>query len=176
MKRFLFLLIFSQIVFCASLYAQDNGKPDLDAYILKDLDSTYTEFINSGASIRLPMHFEPFTQNEHNGFIHVGTASSIMAQMIDSTSFISVTANMTKEVFLKQGAELITEIDLKTEEGRPAKAYILRFVVNDVPINRIMFFTGDYESTLLLTANYPELFAGLLKNVFLASFLTVQFK
>lgn len=176
MKNSLLLLFFFQILFGFHLFAQDESKPNFDDYIIKDLDSVYTEFTNSGASLKLPLHFVPFSQNNYSGFIHTGTASTIIAQVIDSASFLSVTANMNAEVFIKQGAELISEIDMKTEEGRPAKAYILRFTIDNTPINRIMFFTGDYQSTLMLTANYPELFAGLLKNVFLASFLTVKFK
>lgn len=38
-----------------------------------------------------------------------------------------------------------------------------------------MFFTGDLNSTLLLTANYPEIFSELLKDVILSSFITVQY-
>ncbi|PLW93217.1 MAG: hypothetical protein C0592_06775 [Marinilabiliales bacterium] len=176
MKRLVLLLFISQL-FVNTGFAQNTAdEPDWGDYISKDLDTVYTEFINSGASIRLPLHFEPFTQGQYEGFIHKGTASTMIAQFIDSASFISVTTNMNEETFLKQGAELISEIDLKTNEGRQAKAYIIRFTVKETPINRIMFFTGDHQSTLLLTANYPELFAGILKNVFIASFLTVKFK
>lgn len=177
MKKY--ILIFISFLFFSLTYvnAQNTSDSlDFNTYISKDLDTVYSEFVNTGASIRLPMFFELFIQEKYTGYIHKGTATTIIAQKIDSTSFLSVTTNLTQEVFLKQGAELLYELETQTEEGRQAKVFILRFTANDVPINRIMFFTGDHQTTLLLTANYPELFAGLLKNVLLASFMTVQFK
>ena len=144
-------------------------------YIEKDLDTLYSEIVNTGAKLRLPMYFAPFSQDKHHGYVHVGTATTIIGQKMDSTAFLSVTTNLNQEVFLKQGAELIEELDMKTLEGRPAKMYLLRFTADKTKINRIMFFTGDLNSTLLLTANYPELFSELLKDVILSSFITVQY-
>lgn len=178
MKKY--ILIFISFLFFSLSYVNAQNISDslnFNTYISKDLDTVYSEFINTGASIRLPMYFELFTQDKYTGFIHKGTASTILAQRIDSTSFLSVTENLTQEVFLKQGAELIYELEVQTNEGRQAKFFIIKFITtNDVPINRIMFFTGDHQNTLLLTANYPEFFAGLMKNVFIASFMTVKFK
>lgn len=152
----------------------DTIKAEL--YIAKDLNPEYSELINTGASMRLPLYFEPFTQGQYTGFIHKGTASTIMGQRMDSVTFMSVTANLNKEVFLKQGAELIEELEMKTLEGRPAKLFVIRFMADKTPINRMMFFTGDHQNTLLLTANYPELFSSLMRDVFLSSFMTVIIK
>jgi hypothetical protein len=144
-------------------------------YIEKDLDTAYSEFMNTGARLRLPMYFEPFEQGKHFGFLHKGTATTIIGQLMDSTAFVTVTANLNKEVILKQGAELIEELDLKTLEGRPAKMFLIQFMADKTLIHRIMFFTGDINSTLLLTANYPAIFSDLLKDVLLSSFITVQY-
>lgn len=144
-------------------------------YIEKDLDTAYSEIVNTGARLKLPLYFVPFSQDDHYGFMHKGTASTIIGQKMDSMAFISVTANLNKEVFLKQGAELLEELELETLEGRPAKMFIIRFTADKMPVHRIMFFTGDLNSTLLLTANYPEMFSGLLKEVILSSFITVQY-
>lgn len=176
MKRIIFILT----VLLAGPLAL-LGQSSLDSlrpenYIKKDLDSVYSELINTGAKLKLPLYFEPFVQGEYYGYMHGGTATTIMGQMMDSTAFLAVTANLNKEVFSKQGAELIEELDLKTIEGRPAKMYVIRFMAEKVPINRMMFFTGDMQNTLLLTANYPELFASLLRDVILTSFMTVQYK
>ncbi len=151
----------------------DSLKPEL--YIEKDLDSVYSEMVNTGAILKLPKYFEAFSQGNYQGYIHKGTATTILGQKMDSTAFLSVTANLNKEVFLKQGSELIEELDLKTLEGRQAKMYIVRFMADKTPVNRLMFFTGDHQSTLLLTANYPEFFSSLLRDVLLSSFMTVKY-
>ena len=71
--------------------------------------------------------------------------------------------------------ELIEELDLETLEGRPAKMYLIKFMADKTPVHRLMLFTGDLNSSLMLTANYPEIFSTLLKDVILTSFLTVQY-
>lgn len=176
MKRIFFIL--TVLMACQLTLLGQNSLDSLrpENYIKKDLDSVYSELINTGAKLKLPLYFEPFVQGEYYGFMHSGTATTIMGQMMDSTAFLAVTANLNKEVFSKQSAELIEELDLKTIEGRPAKMYVIRFMSEKVPINRMMFFTGDMQNTLLLTANYPELFASLLRDVILTSFMTVQYK
>lgn len=176
MKRFIFILT---ILFTSQLTLSAQGGLDSlrpENYIKKDLDTIYSELVNTGAKLKLPLYFEPFVQGEYYGYMHAGTATTIMGQMMDSTAFLAVTTNLNKDVFAKQGAELIEEMELKTLEGRPAKMYIIRFMAEKVPVNRMMFFTGDMQNTLLLTANYPELFASLLRDVILTSFMTVQYK
>lgn len=173
----LFAILSVLLLFQIQTQAQDipdSLRPNL--YIEKDLDTVFTDIVNTGAKLKLPLYFEPFTQGQFYGFMHQGTASTIMGQRIDSTAFLTVTANLNREVFLKQGAELIEELDMETLEGRPAKMFIIRFMAGKTPINRMMFFTGDLQSTVLLTANYPELFATLLRDVVLSSFMTVQYK
>lgn len=174
--KVIFLFISMLVLAHTAVFAQnytDTLKSKL--YIEKDLNAEYSEIMNTGAKLRLPLYFEPFNQENHYGYIHKGTASTIIGQKMDSTAFISVTANLNKDVFLKQGAELVEELELQTLEGRPAKMYIIRFMADKTPVNRIMFFTGDHQSTLLLTANYPEIFAEILKDVILSSFITVQY-
>ncbi|MPM12343.1 hypothetical protein SDC9_58696 [bioreactor metagenome] len=172
-----FLLYLSLFLVPALSISGQNYTDSLKSklYIEKDLDTVYSEIVNTGAKLRLPLYFTAFSQDDHYGYVHIGTATTIIGQKMDSTAFLSVTANLNKEVFLRQGAELLEELDLKTLEGRPAKMYILRFTADKTAINRIMFFTGDLNSTLLLTANYPELFSELLKDVILSSFITVQY-
>lgn len=144
-------------------------------YIEKDLDSNYVDITNTGAKFKPPKYFEPFAQGEYYGFMHKGTGANIIGQFLPGTPFISITTNMNKETFEKQGATLLEQFDFTTIAGVPAYVFIIRFKANEVPINRIMFFTGDYENTILLTANYPELFATLLREVMLTSFSTVIF-
>lgn len=175
MKQFLLYISLFLVAFSPALGQNYTDSLKSKLYIEKDLDTAYSEIVNTGAKLRLPLYFTPFSQEDHYGYVHIGTASTILGQKMDSTAFFSVTTNLNKEVFLKQGAELIEELDMKTLEGRPAKMYLLRFTADKTKINRIMFFTGDLNSTLLLTANYPELFSELLKDVILSSFITVQY-
>lgn len=169
---FLSLIILPVVTTMAQNYS-DTLKSKL--YIEKDLDTVYSDIVNTGARLRLPLYFAAFSQGEHYGYMHKGTATTIIGQRMDSTAFVTVTANLNQEVFLKQGAELVEELELETLEGRPAKMYIIKFMADKTPVHRMMFFTGDLNSTLLLTANYPAAFATLLKDVILSSFITVQY-
>ncbi|HBG70892.1 MAG: hypothetical protein A2W93_08810 [Bacteroidetes bacterium GWF2_43_63] len=174
--KHIYLFLSLLLANCLSVFSQNyNDSLTSKLYIEKDLDTVYSEIINTGARLRLPLYFTPFSQGEYHGYMHTGTATTIIGQKMDSTAFISVTANLNKDVFLKQGAELIEELDLETLEGRPAKMYLIKFMADKTPVHRLMLFTGDLNSSLMLTANYPEIFSTLLKDVILTSFLTVQY-
>lgn len=178
MKHCIVLIIaFVTLIAITPVQAQDSGLDSIkrSLYIEKDLDSNYVDITNTGARFKPPKYFEPFAQGEYYGFMHKGTGANIIGQFLPGTPFISIATNMNKETFEKQGAILLEQFDFKTIAGAPAYVFIIRFEANKVPINRIMFFTGDYQNTILLTANYPELFSSLLREVMLTSFSTVIF-
>jgi len=160
------------------LMANAQTLPDtvfITDYIKSDLDSQYTSLSNTNIKLMLPQHYMLITQGPEQIYVHTGTASSIVWQKMDSVAFVSVTSTLNQETFIKQGFTLKEQFDLKTIEGRPAKVFRLSFTVDNVPMTRLIFFTGDIQTTIMLTANYPDVFAELLQNVMIASFSTLRF-
>ncbi|MBI5541593.1 MAG: hypothetical protein HY951_16145 [Bacteroidia bacterium] len=135
---------------------------------------------NTEILITPPAHFK-FVE-KINGFIHLGSSASITATAVDGTSYLQVAEGLTSEYFNTQNAVLISCEDVKTALGMEGKLYTLSFQTtsNDtskkvLQFERMMFFTGDYNRTIWLTANYPALLKKLLYPVLRESLLTVKF-
>lgn len=140
-----------------------------------DLNDSLTPLPGTNARMRLPRYFEPFTFEKFNGFLHKGTSTSIIAFEYKDVAFTMMTQGLNDSVFIKQGAELLETLDLKQNDGSPAKAYIMRFKTQTAPVIRIMYFTGNYHTTYYLMANIPEVVAKLIRNVILTSFQTLEY-
>lgn len=135
---------------------------------------------NTQILITPPAHFK-FVE-KINGFIHLGSSASITATAVDGTSYLQVAEGLTPEYFKTQNAILISCEDVKTASGMEGKLYTLSFQTtsNDtskkvLQFERMMFFTGDYNRTIWLNANYPALLKKLLYSVMRESLLTVKF-
>ena len=136
---------------------------------------------NTDIVITPPAHFKYV--DAIKGFVHVGTSASITIQEIENISYIQVTQGLTPEYFAQQNATLIGSEDIKTKSGMEGKLYILGFTTtsNDTSkkvlhYERMMLFTGDYQRTIWISANYPELLKKVLYFVLKESLLTVNFK
>lgn len=143
--------------------------------IKKDLNDTLTALPNTKAKIRLPRYFESFTNGKVTGFLHKGTSTSIIAYEYPGTAFTALTNSISDTMFSKQGAVLLETLQLTGMKGTPATAYIIRFQTKTAPVIRIMYFTGDYQTTYYLMANIPEVVSKLIRNVVLESFKTLEY-
>jgi len=144
--------------------------------VQRDLSDTLSVLPGTHGKLRVPRYFEPFTYEKISGFLHKGTSSSIIAYEYPGAAFTAITNQMSDSTFSKQGAELIEILDLKRSDGSPAKAYVVRIKTKTAPVIRIMYFTGNYQTTYYLIANIPEVVSNLLRNVILESFKTLEFK
>jgi len=143
--------------------------------VQRDLSDTLSILPGTHAKLRVPRYFEAFTYEKFSGFLHKGTSTSIIAYEYPGAAFTAITNQMSDSTFSKQGAELIEVLDLKRSDGSPAKAYIVRINTKTAPVIRIMYFTGNYQTTYYLIANIPEVVSNLLRNVILESFKTLEF-
>jgi hypothetical protein len=169
------------LAFCPGSYAQTTSatyvydSTGIAVDIAKDLSETPVELPGTRAKMRLPKYFEAFAFENKSGFLHEGTSSSILSYEYPGVAFTSITNQMSDSTFLQQGAELLEVLDIKQADGKIGKAYIVRFETPTAPVIRIIYFTGDYQTTFYLIANIPEVVSKLLRNVILESFKTIEF-
>lgn len=136
---------------------------------------------NTDIVIVPPAHFKYI--DAISGFIHAGTSASITIQELDNISFLQITEGLTPEYFAKQNATVLNTEDITTKSGMAGKLYTLGFttVSNDsakkvLHYERLMLFTGDYQRTIWISANYPEFLKKVLYTVLKESLLTARFK
>jgi hypothetical protein len=169
---FIFLLIFVSLnSLCQEQKTDSLTKPSLKPYSVPNTDIVIVP----------PAHFKYV--DAISGFIHVGTSASITIQEIDNISYLQITEGLTPDYFAKQNATVLNTEDVKTMSGMTGKLYTLGFstVSNDTSkkvlhYERLMLFTGDYQHTIWVSANYPELLKKVLYGVLKESLLTVNFK
>lgn len=143
--------------------------------LYKDINSEYRTIPSTKISLRTPMHFEEFTSESFGGFMHKGTAASIIGFEYPESPYVIQNDTLTQDSFTAQGVTLVGEESSKTHEGLACKFYFVKFQVDNVDIVRVMFFTGTYYKTVHLQANYPLAFDNLLRKVIMESFRTVKF-
>ncbi|MFO7879192.1 MAG: hypothetical protein ACQES0_00035 [Bacteroidota bacterium] len=161
-----------------AVFSQANQKDSLaySDFVRNDLEKTESSFKNTSISLRLPKHFKEFSNEDINGYMHTGTASSIVGYEMEQTPYALSSDSLTQEQLSGQGVKLVGQEESKTYEGMPAKFYFVEFKTKDVEVIRIMFFTGSYNKTVFLQANYPKGFDSLLRKVIMESFRTVKFQ
>ncbi len=145
-------------------------------FVRNDLQKTESKFKHTSISIRLPKHFKEFSNESINGYMHTGTASSIVAFERNDAPFMLTQDSIRPEQLTGDSARLVFQEDLKTYNGAHAKLFIVEFTVDGVEVYRLMFFTGNYDKTVFLQANYPKGFDKLLRKVITESFRTVKFQ
>jgi hypothetical protein len=145
-------------------------------YIAKDLDTTYRTFKNTEIRFLPPKHFVEFSSEERSGYMHTGTAANIVAAEYQQTPYLITSDTLKQHHLDNQDAQLFGQQMVKTHSGYPGKLYFARFYVDGISIIRIMFFTGDYNRTVFIQANYPEVFDPLIRQVLIQSLLSVEFK
>jgi len=169
---FLVILSFVSLYsYSQELKSDSLTKPHLKPYSVPNTDIIITP----------PAYFKYI--DAINGFVHVGTSASITIQEINNISFLQITEGLSPEYFEKQNATVLSTEDVTTKSGMAGKIYTLGFttVSNDsakkvLKYERMILFTGDYQRTIWISANYPEFLKNVLYNVLKESLLTVSFK
>lgn len=129
-----------------------------------------------GTDIRIipPSHFTLYDTIQ--GFIHNGSSSTIQVNDIIRGPYVFITPKLTSEYFAKQGFTLVSKQDTITKSGMQASIYTVTFTASGTNYERLMIFTGDYERTIWVNANYPVVMRFLLGEVLKESLLSVEFK
>ncbi len=171
MRKLLTTLIF--IVTTISLSAQSS---DIQDTVIK----TY-KVPNTDISFVPPKYFMVLPQA--NTLLHPTSSSTIQVNEINGSPYPILVKNITKEYIEKQGAKFISKKDTITDDGKKATYFLVSFTTQAkdslhtiVEYERFMFFTGTYNKTIWINANYPVIARDVIANVMLKSLLTVRFK
>jgi hypothetical protein len=161
------------LLFCVVFFLTARGQ-----------DSTYTiKYVNvPGTDLRVvpPAYFRAVP--EIQGFIHPGTSASISFTTTEGVSFLQVCEGITSEYLAKQDVVLISKENVKTSSGMDGVLFLVGFTAvtkdsakTSVQYERLMLFTGDYQKTIWVNANYPVALKKILLTVLRESILTVDF-
>ncbi|MCK9611720.1 MAG: hypothetical protein PHR81_12620 [Bacteroidales bacterium] len=117
------------------------------------------------------------------GFLHKGSASTIMVSEINNSPVSFTFNHLNPEQFEKDGSTLVNTEKIKTLSGSDALLYTLKFMVtnkddikNNIEFERLILFTGDENTTICLVANYPTLVKSLISEPIKKSLFSVVFK
>jgi hypothetical protein len=117
-----------------------------------------------------------------NVLIHPSTSSSIQVNEIKGLGYPLSIKKLTPEYIEKQGAKVIYRKDTLTLDGKKGTLFLIRFKVKgkdsnhtEMEYERFMFFTGDYNNTIWISANYPVIAKETVAPVLLHSVLSASF-
>ncbi|MDD3875985.1 MAG: hypothetical protein PHT69_05155 [Bacteroidales bacterium] len=164
----LLLIIFSILILGNSIQAQIIASEDQST-----ITPEYFQIPNTKIELIPPAHFRFMEQM--NGFLHVGTSSSIQIQEIRGTAYPMIVQGLTEGHFTSQGVTLISKEEVLTSNGQKAVIFTVAFKVDDFEFERLMFFSGDYNNTIWINANYPVVMKEILNVVLKESLLTARF-
>lgn len=167
--KHLLTFLFLALAFITS--AQDAASSVLS---MLNRDTSLVDVPKTNVRFVPPAHFIYMEQS--GGYFHVGTSSSVQVLEISGTAYTMITPGLTADYFKTQGVTLINEEEVVNKLGWKGKIYTLEFSVQDVPFERLMFFTGTYNNTIWINANYPVAVKDMLNAVLRESLLTAQFK
>jgi len=135
--------------------------------------NAYFDIPKTNIQLIPPAHFRYI--EEMNGFLHVGTSSSVQVQEITGTAYQLITKGLTQSHFESQNTVLIHSEDVVLKDGQKGQLFTVGFKVDDVEFERLMLFTGDYNTTIWINANYPVVVKDMLNVVLRESLLTAKF-
>lgn len=142
------------------------------------LNSNYSDgspTVIPGTTIMMtpPEHF--LISESIPGLIHPGSSTTVQVQEVVGTSYLMIKQAMTAEHFESQGVTLISEEEIKMENGMSGVLYLVEFTVKGYDYERLMLFAGDYNNTIWINANYPKSAKSLLHDILVESLLTAHY-
>ena len=171
MRNIFFILFF--VAISATLKAQNAELQDsvIPSYNIPKTDVSFVP----------PKYFMVLPQA--NTLLHPTSSSTIQVNEINGSPYPMLVKNITKEYIEKQGVKFISRKDTITDDGKKATYFLVSFTTQAkdslhtiVEYERFMFFTGNYNKTVWINANYPVIARDVLADVLLKSLLTVKFK
>jgi hypothetical protein len=113
-----------------------------------------------------------------NGFLHKGSASTLMINEIANSPFSFSVNHFNSENLETDGAKLINKQDIKTSSGQDAVLYTLTLSIKSkdnntsVDFERMILMTGNENSTICIVANYPVIIKKLIQETLKTSMLS----
>jgi len=170
------LLLFVSICLSYDSFPQGLSQAQKDSVL-----NAYVTLPNSDIKMVPPAYFKPFMNDGKFGFMHEGAGASISIQEISGTPYPIVVQYMSKEYLETQDVKFIAKENVQTTQKKDAVIYLVSFTVKskdgskELQYERIMLFTGDYNRTIWISANYPVVARKMLFNPLRISLLSVNF-
>lgn len=155
------------------LYAQQNQQQEELA------NKTKINVAGTGISASLPDVFR--FDDTQSTYIYSGAAASISFQQLNGTPYSSVIKGMSSANFESQKMKLITSQEIITLSGFKGMLYETsvsgQSAAKDekVEFKRYIFFTGNNDKTVWVTANFPLITESLLRDVIIDCMKSVEF-
>ncbi|MDD2635551.1 MAG: hypothetical protein PHW82_08645 [Bacteroidales bacterium] len=159
------------LLFTLSTFSQTGL--DTEALKLNYTPGELVQIPSTNVFMIAPEHF--LISENIPGMIHPGSSTTIQVQEIIGTSYIMIAQAMTPEHFESQNVTLISQEDVKMDNGMNGILYLVEFTVNGYDYERLMLFAGDYNNTIWINANYPKSAKSLLYDIIKESLLTAQY-
>lgn len=156
------LIVFGLVLLSGLVFGQEtaaDSAPDISDYFIRDIEEIpYNRLLLDtvpGKNIAMipPEHFI-FAKNIP-GYIHPGTSASIQIKEVNGTSWPIIDKVMTPEHFTSQGVKFLNRQEVELKSGLSGVIYTVEFDAKGVKFERLMLFTGDYNNTIWINANYP---------------------
>jgi len=128
-------------------------------------------------TLDVPVGFEEV--QGQNGFLHKGSASTLMINEISNSPFSFTSDHFNAENLEKDGAKLIDKQELKTSSGQDAVLYTLTLSIKskdnttNVDFERMVLITGNENTTVYVVANYPVIIKKLIQETMKTSITSV---
>ncbi len=175
-SRFRIMFLLAVMGLSHSCFSQGFNEAQKDSIL-----NAYVTVPNSDISIVPPAYFKAFVNDGKFGFMHDGSGASVSIQEITGTPYPIVAQYMSKEYLETQGVKFITKENIQTREKKDAIIYLVSFPVKskdqtkELQYERLMLFTGDYNRTIWISANYPVVARKVLFVALRESLLSVKF-
>ncbi len=165
-----FLIFTGLLISFVSVFSQENTDTVVAMYTAPGTD----------VSIVPPKYFVVLPVK--NTLLHPATSSTIQINEINGTAYPMLVKNITPEYIEKQNAHFISKKEVVTDDGKKATLFLVSFTVEakdslhtQLEFERYMFFTGNYNKTVWINANYPVIAREAIAGVLLKSLLSVKF-
>lgn len=143
----------------------------------KETKSKFFKATVNTVTLDVPEGFEA-VQNQ-NGFLHKGSASTLMIEEISNSPFSFSADHFSAKNLEKDGASLIGQQNIKTSSGQDAILYTLTVALKNkdntttVDFERMVLLTGNETKTICVVVNYPVIVRALIQEPLKTAMLSI---
>ncbi|HOY33035.1 MAG TPA: hypothetical protein PKW80_14240 [Bacteroidales bacterium] len=143
----------------------------------KESGSRYFKASFNNITIDIPDGFEAVPNQ--NGFLHKGSASTLMINEISNSPYSFTVSHFKPENLEKDGAKVTEMQEIKTAAGQDALLYTLTLTLpgkdntTKVDFERMVLLTGNNNTTFCVVASYPLIIRDLILEPLKTSMLSV---
>lgn len=143
----------------------------------KEAPSKFFKATVNHVVLDVPAGFEPVSGQ--NGFLHKGSASTLMIEEIPNSPFSFAAEHFNASSLEKDGARLTGQENMKTSSGQDAILYTLTVPLKNkdnttsADFERMVLITGNETKTICIVVNYPVIIKKLIQEPLKTSMLSV---